>query len=213
MLVPAPDESKYYYRKTTQSEVFYTERETLIPRTTEQAYIQFCADQLCTLAQGNVLNKILLELDPSNTYLRPTAAVPSESTEISGIPEGVSLNIMEPNPAYTWIQHTIQISFDGVTTVTYNGTSSSATVEWGATGTTPMTSKGVVAVFNGPPPASSFEAKVALVRKPSRDLMALLTQLDSKQLIVWDDRLEPYMDSTIPLTRLVAYVLNALARI
>jgi len=213
MLAPDSEADEYYYRKTTQPEVFYAEREILIPRSVEKAYIQFCADQLCLLAQGNVLNKILLELDPSNTYPRAAAAVPSESTTISGIPEGIVLNIMEPYPSYAWIQHTIRMSFNGVTTVTYDGSNNSETVEWGPTGTTAMSSKGVLLTLNGPPPASSFEARVVLVRKPSRDLMALLTQLDNAQLIVWDDQLAPYMDSTIPLTRLVAYVLNALARI
>lgn len=213
MLVPGGASGDVYYRKTNQPEVFYTERDILVPRTTEKAYIQFCADQLCRLAIGNTLYDVLLELDATNTYDREVSKVAEEVTEISGVPEGTTLSLMEPNPYYAWVQHSIQISFDGLTTVTYSGSNSYKTAEWGATGTELMESKGVSFTLNGPAPASAFKAVVDLTRKPARDLMELLMQLDNAQLIVWDDRLEPFMDSTIPSTRLVAYVLNALTRI
>jgi hypothetical protein len=210
MLAPGAIEGEVYYRRSTQPEVFYTERDILIPNTNEKAYVQFCADQLCRLCQGSKLSEILLELDPNNTYIRPADMVGEESTITSGIPTGVTLNVMEPNRWLPWIRHDVLMVFDGVTTVTYDG---NKTVEWGLAGTDVMESKGLLLTLNGTNPATPFQATAAFTRRPARNLMTLLEELDRIQALQWDARLEPYRDSTAPGTRLVAYVLNALTKI
>jgi hypothetical protein len=100
--------------------------------------------------------------------------------------------------------------FDGVTTVTYDG---NKTVEWGAAGTDVMESNGLLLTLNGVNPATPFQSTAAFKRRPARNLMTLLEELDRIQALQWDARLEPYRDSTAPGTRLVAYVLNALTKI
>jgi hypothetical protein len=209
-LAPGAEADEFYYRRSTQDEVFYPERDILIPHTTEKAYIQFCADQLCQLCEGSKLSELLLELDPNNTYGRPTDIVTEESTLESGIPPGVILNVLEPNRWLPWIRHDVLMVFDGVTTVTYDDTK---TVEWGATETEIMYSNGLQLTLNGTNPGISFQSTVAFTRRPARNLKNLLDELDKIQALKWDERLEPYKDSTAPATRLVAYVLNALTKI
>ena len=210
ILAPGAEAGEFYYRRSTQPEVFYPERDILIPHTTEKAYIQFCADQLCQLCQDSKLSELLLELDPNNTYDRSTDIVTEESTLESGIPDGVLLNVMEPNRWLPWIQHEVLMVFDGVTTVTYDDTK---TVEWATTETEIMYSNGLQLTLNGTNPGIAFQSKVSFIRRPARNLMALLEQLDKIQALEWDERLEPYKDSTAPATRLVAYILNALTKI
>lgn len=210
MLAPGAEEGEVYYRRSTQPEVFYPERDILIPRSNEKAYVQFCADQLCRLCQGSSLSELLLELDPNNTYPRTSDMITEEQTLESGIPDGVTLNVMEPDRWLPWIRHDVLMVFDGVTTVTYDDTK---TVEWETTQTEIMYSNGLQITLNGTNPGIAFQSTVGFVRRPARDLMALLDQLDKIQALEWDERLEQYRDSTAPATRLVAYVLNALTKI
>jgi hypothetical protein len=210
MLAPGAVEGELYYRRSTQPEVFYKERDTLIPNSNEKAYVQFCADQLCRLCQGSKLSDILLELDPNNTYPRPADILEEEATLTSGLPDGIILNILEPERNLPWVRHDILMVFDGVTTVTYDD---NKTVEWGAAGTDIMYSNGLQLTLNGVNPGIGFQATAAFTRTPARNLMTLLEELDKIQALIWDERLEPYKDSTAPGTRLVAYVLNALAKL
>lgn len=209
MLVDSPQSSEFYYRNTTQAPVVYPQRDILVPKSNEQAYLQFCGDQLCRLVVENKLGKLLQELDPHNTYMRESEKVEDKVTNIMGLPEGVTLNLMEPTGVYEWVRNEVKFVYDGVTTVTYGA---GKTVEWGALGTAPMHVNGMVLTLNGVAPGAPFTSVVSLIRKPSRDLLKLLTAADATSP-KWDPRLAPYKDSTIPSTRLVAYVLNALANI
>jgi hypothetical protein len=76
-----------------------------------------------------------------------------------------------------------------------------------------MESNGLLLTLNGVNPATPFQSTAAFTRRPARNLMTLLEELDKIQALIWDERLEPYKDSTAPGTRLVAYVLNALAKL
>jgi hypothetical protein len=151
-----------------------------------------------------------MELDPNNTYPRPTDILEEESTLTSGLPTGIILNVLEPERNLPWVRHDVLMVFDGVTTVTYDD---NKTVEWGAAGTGIMYSNGLQLTLNGVNPGIGFQATAAFTRTPARNLMTLLEELDKIQALIWDERLEPYKDSTAPGTRLVAYVLNALAKL
>ena len=209
MLAPEAVDYEPYYRHSLQPRVYLSELDLLVPGTTEDAYKQFCANQLCALVLNNALSSFLADLDPENTYSRLTETVEEEETTISGLPETVTISVADMDYWHTWVDKEIKLQFDGVTTVTYGPNKS---VEWEATGTTPMNIDGIVIMFNGPVPASSFNVTVLLVRKPARNLVDLLARLDAAD-IVWSTKLEPYKDSTMPSTRLVAYVLNALSKI
>lgn len=209
ILAPEALASAAYYRRSTQPRATVPELQVLIPQTTEKAYIQYCADQLVRLSQLNQLTTVLQELDPDNTYERQSTQITDDVTNIAGVPAAVALVVVETNRRYPWVEQTIHLSFDGVTTVTYDG---NKTAEWGATGTPLMPVAGLALQLNGAPPAA-FTATVELTRRPSRDLLDLLDHMDKLEGLEWDARLEPYKDATVPTTRLVAYVLNALAKI
>jgi len=210
MLAPGALSTEFYYRKTTQPEVYFAERDVLLPQTQEKAYLQFCANQLCHLASMNKLASVLQTLDPNNTYTRAAEQVEDELTEIAGIPAGFTVNIMEPSSDYNWVRRQLRMSFDGTDTVTYDDVK---TVTWGLTGTGVMESGGLRIALVGPPPTSTFVASASFVLKPARDLLQLLEDLDALEGVEWVAQLEPYKDCTMPATRLVAYVLNALAKL
>jgi len=210
MLAPEALSTEYYYRRSTQAEEYVRELDILIPRSTEDAYRQFCADQLCTLVYESSLKDILLELDPNNTYEYPAEAVDEKDTEITGVPGGVVLNLADASIQNPWVRKVVTLSYDGVDTVTYED---GKTVEWGATGTPPIVIDGVVMSFSGAPPVSSFIAVVSMVRKPYRSIMTLYNQLESESGITWTTQLAEYNDITVPSTKLAAYVLNTLAKL
>jgi len=209
LLVEEADPSVAYYRKSTQEPVRLQELQALVPKSREKSYLQFCADQICRIVSNSKLSAQLKELDPHNTYDRPVLTLEESTTIISGVPDGTTVSILENPDGYLWVERSIGATYDGVSTVSYGIDQS---VEWGAAGTPVMSDGGLRFTFNGAAPLTSFTATIEVVRKPSRNLLTVLQLLDGLEGVEWTADFEPYKDSTVPTTRLAAYVLNMMNR-
>lgn len=199
-LTETREEAELYYRYSSMPWCYSKVHTILLPQSDELAYQQYCADQLCLLCQA-ALPEQLGSMDPSNTYFVPATQVASYSTEFSGVPGNVTAQAFDTLPAYPWVRKTMPISYDGATTVVVDGRS----FTWG----TAFEVDGIRLFFSGT--TGAFTATLNLVRTPYRDILALLAAADTFKEIPWTDTFKELYDTTLPTTKLAAFVLNALA--
>jgi len=195
----------YYYRHTTRAAGYTLATGVLAPRTTDGAYVQYCADQLCVLCLA-ALPKELAALDPNNTYARPSSAVEVPITEITAVPDSITVTIHDTAVAYPWTARTIQVVSDGIDTLTLDG---NVRIPWGPEGTGVFAYGDFRLAFTGS--IVAFTGKISLQRTPTRDLLELVAAIDKHHDTPWSETFEPYRDATVPTVRIAAFTLNALA--
>jgi hypothetical protein len=204
-LVNSPNSGELYYRNTTRRNSLAEDIGVILPQTTDKAYIQFCADQLCRLC-ASVFPDSLKELDPQNTYEYPTTVVESTSTVVYGQPSTVNVAVFDTLVAYPYITKSMSFHYDGVDTFTFEG----KRMPWN-NGSGVFEYAGLRFSFNGPA-ASSFKGTVEVTRRPTRSLIDLDRSIKAFKGTEWSDEFEPYRDASLITQRVAAFTLNALGR-
>lgn len=206
MLVDGPDPDQLYYRNSLQDYVDDKAVNVLIPASTEKAYRQFCADQLCRLC-AEVLPSQLSELDPENSYAYPTTCVTQNATAAQGLPAGVNVTVFDKTIGYPFVIDTVAFRYDGIDTFIFG----SRSFTWN-NGTGMFEYNGFNIAFTGIA-AGAFKGTLQLTRKPARPLTSLADTIAAYAETQWEPEFEPYRDATLLTQRIAAFTLNTMKRL
>ena len=203
-------QSDNYQRRLSQEDdtktVRVDVRKVLMPFNSDRGYMNFCAEQLVQICRSSVFKADLARLDPRNTYQYPFTGFPELTTQVSDLPDGFGMDILEPSIYHQWIDNTTRIAVDvagsrvQVNEVWYPITLPSAAI--------PL-AEGVNVIFKGVMPGADFLVDVVMQRRPWRDNAALVPLIqDMSGRVVWHDPYAEYKAAPESDLLIAAFVMN-----